>query len=152
MRRMRHFTRSALVTAPPERLFALINEVERYPEFVPGCAAARVLSRSPSEVVAALEVRRGLLRTGFTTRNTLVEPDSVTMSLVEGPFRSLEGRWTITPIADAAGAPLGSRVTLEMRFEIAGGLTASLLEPIFEETAASLMEAFVRRAREPGEA
>lgn len=147
MRGMRHFTRSALVAAAPERLFALINDVERYPEFVPWCVGSRVLSRSATEVVASLEVKRSLLKTSFTTRNTLVEPDSVTMALVDGPFRSLEGRWIVAPIQDASGASLGCRVTLEMRFEIANGLTAALLEPIFEETVASLVEAFVARAR-----
>jgi ribosome-associated toxin RatA of RatAB toxin-antitoxin module len=150
MRAMRHFTRSALVAAPPERLFALINDVERYPEFVPWCVGSRVLSQTPGEVVASLDVKRSLLRTSFTTRNTFVEPDSVTMSLVDGPFRSLEGRWVVTPISDAGGAALGSRVTLEMRFEIANALTASLLEPVFEETVASLVEAFVARARATG--
>ena len=144
---MRHFTRSALVAAPPARLFALINDVERYPAFVPWCVGSQVLSRTPTEVVATLEIKRSLLRTRFTTRNTLVEPDSVTMQLVDGPFRSLEGTWTLTPIQDAAGTALGCRVTLDMRFEIANALTASLLEPVFEETVASLVEAFVARAR-----
>jgi len=150
MRAMRHFTRSALVAAPPERLFALINDIERYPEFVPWCVGSRVLSRAPGEVVAALDVKRSLLRTSFTTRNVLVEPDSVTMTLVDGPFRSLEGCWIVSPISDASGSPLGSRVTLEMRFEIANALTASLLEPVFEDTVASLVEAFVARARATG--
>lgn len=149
MHGMRHFTRSALVAAPPEKLFALINDVERYPEFVPWCVGSAVMSRTATEVVASLEVKRSLLRTRFTTRNTLVEPDSVTMALVEGPFRSLEGRWTVSPISDATGAALGSRVSLEMRFEI-NGLAAAVMEPVFEETVASLVEAFVARARATG--
>jgi ribosome-associated toxin RatA of RatAB toxin-antitoxin module len=144
---MRHFTRSALVAAAPERLFALINDVEHYPEFVPWCVGSQLLSRTGTEVVARLDVKRSLLRTSFTTRNTLVEPDGVTMTLVEGPFRMLEGHWVIKPISDASGASLGSRVSLEMRFEIASSLTSALLEPVFEETVASLVDAFVARAR-----
>ena len=50
MHGMRHFTRSALVAATPEKLFALINDVERYPEFVPWCVGSEVLSRTPTEV------------------------------------------------------------------------------------------------------
>ena len=146
---MRQITRTALVAAPPARLFALINDVERYPEFVPGCIGSSVLSRTPTEVVATLEVKRSLLRTRFTTRNTLEDGSSVRMSLVEGPFRMLEGRWTVTPIDDAAGAPLGCRVQLAMRFEFTNALSASLLEPLFEQTVTALMEAFVARARSP---
>jgi ribosome-associated toxin RatA of RatAB toxin-antitoxin module len=146
---MRQFTRSALVAAPPARLFALINDVERYPEFVPWCVGSTVLSRSPTEVVASLEVKRSLLRTRFTTRNTLEDGRSVRMELVEGPFRTLEGRWTVTPIDAAGGAPLGCRVQLELRFEFANALSATLLEPVFEQTVGSLVEAFVARARSP---
>ena len=146
---MRQFIRSALVAAPPARLFALINDVERYPEFVPWCVASRVLSRTPTEVVASLDVKRSLLRTSFTTRNTLEGDSAVRMELVEGPFRSLQGRWTVTPIYDVNGAAMGCRVQLEMRFEFANALSASLLEPLFEQTVASLVEAFVARARSP---
>jgi ribosome-associated toxin RatA of RatAB toxin-antitoxin module len=146
---MRQFTRSALVAAPPARLFALINDIERYPQFVPWCVGATVLSRSDTQVVATLDVKRSLLRTRFTTRNTLEDGSGVRMELVEGPFRTLTGRWTVTPIDAAGGAPLGCRVQLQMQFEFANALTASLLEPIFEQTVASLVEAFVARARRP---
>jgi len=146
---MRHFTRSALVAAPPARLFALINDIERYPQFVPWCVGATVLSRSPTQVVATLDVKRSLLRTRFTTRNTLEDERSVRMELVEGPFRDLQGRWTVTPIEAADGAALGCRVQLQMQFEFANVLTASVLEPVFEQTVASLVEAFVARARSP---
>jgi ribosome-associated toxin RatA of RatAB toxin-antitoxin module len=147
MRAMRHFTRSALVAAPAARLYALINDVERYPEFVPWCVGARVISRAPGEVVAALDIKRSVLKTSFTTRNTLEEPHRITMQLLDGPFRSLSGRWTLTPIADASGASLGCRVELQMSFEFANAVSAALLESVFEQTVASLVEAFVLRAR-----
>ena len=86
---MREFKRSALVAQPPARLFALICDVERYPEFVPGCTFARIESRSEDEIVATLGVRRGALRTQFTTRNELDPNRRVTMNLVRGPFRTL---------------------------------------------------------------
>ena len=69
---MREVKRSALVSQPPARVFALINDIERYPEFLPWCTHARVLSRTPAEIVATLGVRQGALTGEFTTRNTLV--------------------------------------------------------------------------------
>ena len=57
--RMRQVTRSALVAQPPSRMFALINDIERYPDFVPGCTHARVETRTPTEIIATLGVRRG---------------------------------------------------------------------------------------------
>jgi len=124
-------------------MYALINDIERYPEFVPWCAAARVDSRKEGEVVATLNVKRGPLRAEFTTRN-LLEPDRrVLMQFVSGPFRVFEGLWTLTPLGD-----LGCRVELEMRFEFANRVAGTLFESLFEDSAASLVDAFVRRARE----
>lgn len=124
-------------------MFSLINDIERYPEFVPWCTAARIDSRKDHEVVATLNIKRGPLKAEFTTRN-LLEPDRrVLMQFVSGPFRVLEGLWTLTPLGD-----LGCRVELEMLFEFANRLTGTLFEPLFEDTAGSLVDAFVKRARE----
>jgi ribosome-associated toxin RatA of RatAB toxin-antitoxin module len=140
---MREVKRSALIAEAPARMFSLINDIERYPEFVPGCVAARVHSRKGNEVVATLNIKRGPLRAEFTTRN-LLEPDKrVLMQFVSGPFRVLEGLWTLTPLGD-----LGCRVELEMRFEFANRVAGALFEPLFEDTAASLVDAFVKRARD----
>jgi ribosome-associated toxin RatA of RatAB toxin-antitoxin module len=140
---MREVKRSALIAESPARMYALINDIERYPEFVPGCTSARIESQKPGEMVATLTIKKGPLRTEFTTRN-LLEPDKrVLMQFVSGPFRVLEGLWTLTPLGD-----LGCRVELEMRFEFANRAAGTLFEPLFEGTAASLVDAFVKRARE----
>jgi ribosome-associated toxin RatA of RatAB toxin-antitoxin module len=140
---MREVKRSALIAESPARMYALINDIERYPLFVPWCTAGRVDSRKDSEVVATLAFKRGPLRAEFTTRN-LLEPDRrVLMQFVSGPFRVLEGLWTLTPLGE-----LGCRVELEMRFEFANRLAGTLFESLFEDTAASLVDAFVKRARE----
>jgi ribosome-associated toxin RatA of RatAB toxin-antitoxin module len=140
---MREVKRSALIAESPARMYELINDIESYPSFVPGCTAARVDSRKDGEVVATLNIRRGPLKAEFTTRN-LLEPDKrILMQLVSGPFRVLEGLWTLTPLGD-----LGCRVELEMRFEFANRVTGALFESMFVDTAASLVDAFVRRARE----
>lgn len=140
---MREVKRSALVAEPPARMYRLINDIERYPEFVPWCTAARIDSRADREVVATLTIKRGPLRADITTRN-LLEPDRrVLMQFVSGPFRVLEGLWTLTPLGD-----MGCRVEFEMRFEFANRVAGALFEPLFEDTAASLVDAFVKRARD----
>jgi ribosome-associated toxin RatA of RatAB toxin-antitoxin module len=139
---MREVKRSALIAQPPARLFALISDIERYPQFVPGCTDARIESRTAHEVVATLAVRHGALRAQFTTRNEL-EPDRrVTMHLVRGPFSVLEGEWLLTPIASA-----GCRVDLGMRFAFSNPVSAVIFEPLFAQTVGALMDAFIARAR-----
>ena len=139
---MRELTRSALVARPPQLLYALVEDVERYPQFVPGCTAAQILERGAHEMVARLSVHRGLLRTQFTTRNVLDPNRSVVMHFVDGPFRVLEGTWSFTPVADN-----GCRIELAMRFEFSNALKSALFDPLFEETAGALVRAFVARAQ-----
>jgi ribosome-associated toxin RatA of RatAB toxin-antitoxin module len=139
---MREVKRSALIAESPARMYGLINDIERYPEFVPGIVGVRVESQSGNERVATLVIKRGPLKMDITTRN-LLEPDRrILMQLVSGPFRVLEGLWTLTPLGE-----LGCRVELEMRFEFANRVTGAMFEPLFESTAASLVDAFVARAR-----
>ncbi|MEP7247846.1 MAG: type II toxin-antitoxin system RatA family toxin [Gammaproteobacteria bacterium] len=139
---MRQVTRSALVAQPPSRMFALINDIESYPAFVPGCTHARIESSSPEEIVATLRLRKGPLNAEITTRNTL-EPDRlVKLALVRGPFSELEGEWRLAPVGTN-----GCRVELYMRFAFANALSAVVFEPLFEQTAAALVDAFVGRAR-----
>jgi len=139
---MREIKHSALVAQPPSRLFALINDIDSYPQFLPWCTHAKVLSRSEREIVATVGVKRGPLNSEFTTRNEL-EPDRrILMHLVSGPFRTLEGEWLLTPIGTG-----GCRAELTMRFAFRNPLSALLFEQQFAETAASLVDAFVARAR-----
>jgi ribosome-associated toxin RatA of RatAB toxin-antitoxin module len=70
-------------------------------------------------------------------------PDWMTLSLVEGPFRSLDGTWTFTPIGTA-----GTRIDLDMKFEFANPLAAMLFGKAFERSIGELIDAFVIRARE----
>jgi ribosome-associated toxin RatA of RatAB toxin-antitoxin module len=139
---MRQVKRSALVAQPPSRMFALINDIENYPAFVPGCTHARVESRSPTEIVATIGVKKGPLQADLTTRNSLEHDRRIHMSLVQGPFKELEGEWTLTPVGDN-----GCRVDLSMRFAFKNAMSAMIFEPLFEQTAASLVDAFVARAR-----
>ena len=139
---MREVKRTALIAEQPGRMYSLINDIERYPEFVPWCTAARIVERGEAEIVATLNIKRGPLKAEFTTRNLLERDRRVLMQLVSGPFRVLEGLWTLTPLGD-----LGCRVELEMRFEFSNRVTGTLFEPLFEDSAGALVDAFVKRAR-----
>ena len=139
---MREIKHSALIGRPQRAVFEIINDIEKYPEFLPWCTHAKVQSRSAQEIVATVGVRKGPLQGEFTTRNEL-EPDRrITMRLVSGPFRALEGERLQTPIGDD-----GCRVELTMKFAFKNALSAVLFEQKFAETMASLIDAFVARAR-----
>lgn len=140
---MRTVERSALVPHSPEQMFALVQDIERYPEFVPWVARATVLSRSPTEVVGRLEMERAGLRETFTTRNLLQPPHRLELKLLEGPFKYLDGVWNFEAIGDR-----GTKIALVMRFEFANPMASLLLSRSFEKSCNQLVDAFVARARE----
>jgi len=124
-------------------MFALVDDVPRYPEFLPGCVAARLESASASGRVAALEIVRGGVHLQFTTRNTVTPPGEILMELIRGPFTRLVGRWRFEPIGER-----GSRVGFHVEFEFKNRLLALALNPVFESVCDSIVDAFVMRARE----
>ena len=95
---MREVKRSALVNKPPAELFALINDIESYPQFLPWCTQAQGAVAHRLRDRRHSRVRQGALHGEFTTRNTLEPPLRIHMQLVSGPFRTLEGEWLLTPI------------------------------------------------------
>ena len=140
---MPRVSRSAHVPFTAPDMFSLVADVERYPRFLPWCRSATVYTRTPAEVVASLEISRGPIRKSFTTRNRMAEPERIDIELVDGPFSSLDGRWSFR--GREAG---GCRVELDMRFEMSGRVLARVLAPLFEEIAKTMVDAFCRRARQ----
>jgi ribosome-associated toxin RatA of RatAB toxin-antitoxin module len=134
--------RSAIVTYTAAQMFALVNDVGRYPEFLPWCAAARVVDESDLQRLASVSIARGPLRTEFTTRNTLTKDAQIVMHLVEGPFRELEGVWRFDAIGER-----GSRVGFRVEFEFKNRLTALALGVAFEALCGNIVDAFATRAQ-----
>jgi ribosome-associated toxin RatA of RatAB toxin-antitoxin module len=140
---MREVKRSALVPYTAEQMFALVEDIERYPQFLPWVSAAQLIERTAQVVVGRLEMHRAGMREVITTRNELTPPREITLSLVAGPFKTLDGRWTFEPI----GEDRGSRVSLSIRFEFANAMLNLLLSRSFEKSCNELVDAFVARAR-----
>ena len=101
--------RSALVKYSPAQMFELVNDVEAYPKRFAWCAGAEVLERGDDVVVARLDLKFAGFRQSFTTRNVLTRPKEISLALVNGPFRTLEGRWSFEPIGEPAEQPDGGR-------------------------------------------
>jgi ribosome-associated toxin RatA of RatAB toxin-antitoxin module len=134
--------RSAIVVFTPAQMFALVDDVPRYPEFLPWCQSARSEQTSPTERIASIEIAKGNIKLAFTTRNT-VQPDSyVLMELVEGPFKRLTGHWGFNPMGER-----GSQVVFRVEFEFKSRLMAVAFNPVFESVCDKIVDAFVRRAR-----
>ncbi len=139
---MTTISKSALVAYSAEEMYELVADVERYPQFLPWCAGARVLERDAGGLVAEIDMAFGGVRKTFTTRNVHA-PGRMDIRLVRGPFSRLEGSWRFSQVAD-----LGSRISLDLEFDFASRLLALAVGPVFGTIANSLVDSFKKRARE----
>ncbi|MEM1175896.1 MAG: type II toxin-antitoxin system RatA family toxin [Pseudomonadota bacterium] len=140
---MRTISRHSLVRFSSDEMFRLVDDIERYPEFLPWCSGASVHSRDDTTVEASIEMSRVGLKQSFRTRNTNVPGESIRLTLVDGPFQQLEGEWSFDTLGDA-----GSKVSLDLSFEFDSRITDRLLGPFFEEICNSMVNAFTKRAEQ----
>ncbi|MDT3413361.1 type II toxin-antitoxin system RatA family toxin [Kosakonia cowanii] len=140
---MPQISRTALVPYSAEQMYQLVNDVDAYPQFLPGCTGSRILDSSPTEMTAAVDVSKAGISKTFTTRNTLEANKSILMHLVDGPFKSLSGGWTFSPLNSNA-----CRVEFQLNFEFTNKLIELAFGRIFKELAANMVQAFTHRAKE----
>lgn len=140
---MRQVDRSALVSHSAQQMYALVADVEAYPQFLPWCTGARLHEKSASELKASIGIGLGALTTDFSTRNELHPPHSMTMELLDGPFSRLRGGWEFESLGEA-----GCEVRLQLQFEFSSSVQDVLFGAAFEKVCKELIDAFVRRAAE----
>lgn len=133
--------RTALVAHSAERMFALVNDVRRYPEFVVGCSATEVLEESSELLIATLQLKQAGIGLALTTRNQLQPPTAMQLSLEDGPFKQLAGGWTFQPLGDAA-----CKVSLSLEFELSGSLASFAAGKLLAAVANNLVNGFAQRA------
>ncbi len=135
--------RNALVPYSAEQMYALVDDIEGYPAFLPWCRSAKEWSRNDDEVRASIELQRGPVHKTFTTLNRLQKNKMIEMRLIEGPFSHLEGFWRFTELEREA-----TRVALDLEYEFSSTLLRLAIGPVFAQIANTLVDAFCQRAAE----
>ena len=138
---MQHIKRSALVNHSAEQMFDLVNDIEAYPSFMPGCRGARVLEATKSELVGELQLGTAGVEQRLTTRNTLKRPNKITMALIKGDFTEFSAAWRFEALSEGA-----SKVSLEMRFAFSRSLLNVAANSLFSTMANAQVDAVVKRA------
>ncbi|NCX93892.1 MAG: type II toxin-antitoxin system RatA family toxin [Gammaproteobacteria bacterium] len=135
-------TRQAIVPYSDEEMFDLVNDIEKYPEFLPWCSHAIVHLKEPNQVEATLEVKKGPVTFQFRTRNHLARPSRMEMHLQSGPLRSLEGYWVFQSLGQSA-----CKIDFTLSFEFEHRALSLSLTPILNHIANTFLNAFCERAR-----
>lgn len=138
---MTTINKSALVAYSAARMYALVNDIDAYAEFLPWCRSSTVLSRDVDVIRATIMIAHGSLNKSFTTSNRLQRDKMIEMRLEEGPFKRLEGFWRFDVLGEQA-----CKVSLDLEFEFNNRLVGLAMGPIFSQIANSLVDAFSKRA------
>lgn len=135
--------RSALVQYSAQQMFDLVNDIEAYPQYMEGCVSAKVLQRGEDWLEARLVLSKAGVTQSFVTRNRLQAPELMTLSLVDGPFRKLEGAWRFTPLAANA-----CKVSFTLDFELQNRLLGLAVGKLFESVTNKQVDALCARAKQ----
>ena len=138
---MESVDRSALVPYTPGEMFALVSDIESYPQFLPWCQGTRILSRDIDEVRASIEFAVGGMTRSFTTRNRHQTNKMIEMHLVDGPFSQLDGFWRFDPLGKE-----GSKIALFLEYGFSSRVLGLVVGPIFGQIANTLVDSFQQRA------
>ena len=131
-----------LVGHSAAQMFALVDTVERYPEFLPWCGGTELIHRDPHVLRAAIQINYRGIKQRFSTENPKEEPHWMRIALIDGPFKSLEGEWRFIELGESA-----CKIEFHLCWEFSSRLLERLVSPVFSHIANNLVEAFVRRAR-----
>jgi coenzyme Q-binding protein COQ10 len=127
----------------PEQLFALVADIERYPEFLPWCVGARIRERTETVIVADLMIGFRMVRERFTSRVTLAPPDRIDVSYADGPFKYLDNHWIFEPQPDG-----GTVLDFYVDFEFRSRFLQKMIGMLFNEAVRRMVAAFETRARQ----
>ena len=138
---MASIEKSVLVRHPASAMFALVADIDAYPQFLPWCSGAEVVARDGEQVTARLDIRFHGLTQSFTTVNDQHPPDRIALRLVSGPFSKLDGLWHFASLADDA-----CKVSLTLDYDFNNFLLSGLVGPVFHQIATTMVDSFVKRA------
>jgi ribosome-associated toxin RatA of RatAB toxin-antitoxin module len=133
--------KSVLIGHSAAQMYALVADVNAYPQFLPWCSGTEVRQIDAGKAAATLHVNYHGLRLHFTTENRMEKGALIDMKLVHGPFKHLDGYWRFIPLSEAA-----CKIEFRLSYELSGKLVEKIAGPVFNHIANTLVEVFVKRA------
>lgn len=132
---------SVCVNYTPVEMYDLVNDVQAYPAYLPLCREVKLLASTPASLRATITLAKGKIKLAFTTDNSMEAGKTITMKLVDGPFKRLHGVWRFEPLETG-----GCEASFRLDFEFSSTLLGMAFGGFFKEVVESLVDAFCREA------
>jgi ribosome-associated toxin RatA of RatAB toxin-antitoxin module len=132
-----------LIEFTPRQMFDLVDQVERYPEFLPWCGGTDLLARNERTTAARIHINYHGIKAHFATENEKEATAKMLIRLTEGPFRHLDGIWQFSPLGETA-----CKIEFQLHYEFASKLLEKAVGPVFNHIANTFVDSFVKRAEQ----
>ena len=133
--------KTVLINHSASRMYALVDDVKSYPQFLPWCGGVDLIQQDEATTVARLHIAYHGLHQNFTTENNKTYPSLMDINLIDGPFKHLEGVWRFIELNEQA-----CRIEFELNYEFANSFLEKLIAPVFSHIANTFVDGFVARA------
>lgn len=140
---MTEISKTAVVPYTTSEMYALVNDIESYPAFLPWCSTAKILNQQEEILTATLSMALGKIKQSFTTENTMRDGSRIDMRLIEGPFKHLSGYWKFNSEDEQS-----CHIHLHMNYEFKSKIIKHTLGKAFYIVVDTLVESFVQRAHQ----
>ncbi len=140
---MYQIKKTALINFSCEKMYQLVNDINAYPQFLPWCSKASILSQSEQEMKAELVIAKAGVHKSLITINRLTKNQKIEMRLAQGPFSDFQGIWRFQALNDNA-----CKISFDIQFQFANGFVEKVIAPIFIQISDTWVDAFCQRARQ----
>lgn len=138
---MAEVSKTVLVPHSASEMFLLVDDVHKYPEFLPWCGGVKVKQQDETCTIAAIRIDYHGLKQTFCTENTKDFPRLMTMQLREGPFKKFSGLWQFTALNTEA-----CKIEFKLHYEFSSAMLEKIIAPVFSHIANTFVDNFVARA------
>ena len=138
---MAQVKKTVIINHSAGEMFLLVDDVLKYPEFLPWCGGVDLIHQDDQSTTATLHIDYHGLHQNFTTQNSKVFPNSMTIKLKDGPFKHMDGIWQFTALNDEA-----CKIEFSLNYEFANQFLEKIIAPVFNHIANTFVDGFVVRA------
>ena len=140
---MADVNKTVLIGQSADRMYSLVTDVARYPEFLPWCGGVDIYEQTETVLDAKIKIHFKGIEQFFHTRNTNQRPNSIDMQFVDGPFKKFTGQWRFIPLREDA-----CKIEFNLHWEFKSAILDKIIGPVFSYIASTFVDCFVKRAEQ----
>jgi|UniRef100_UPI0040475E5B ribosome-associated toxin RatA of RatAB toxin-antitoxin module len=138
---MADVNKTVLIGQSANRMYDLVTDVARYPEFLPWCGGVDIFEQTETVLDAKIHIQFKGISQYFHTRNVNHRPETIDMVFVDGPFKHFSGRWNFIPLKENA-----CKIEFSLHWEFKNVILDKVIGPVFNHIAGTFVDCFVTRA------